>query len=189
VETGVNYAIVLSNCAGMFGHILGDTVEFVSLDPPRLRFTGRTAYMLSPFGEHLIDVEIEDSMAMAAERIQATITDYSVGAVFPQRAGELGGHLYIVEFADGAPAAARVTEFAAVLDRALCDTNEDYAAHRAGGYGMSPPRIHPVPAGTFAAWMKSRGQLGGQHKVPRVINDTDLFDGLKAFANYQERRL
>ncbi len=185
VETGINYAIVLSNCAGMFGHILGDTVEFVTLDPPRLRVTGRTSYMLSPFGEHLIGAEIEESITQAAARINAAITDYAVGALFSQTEGELGGHLYIVEFSprypNGVPGASAIGEFAETLDRALCETNEDYAAHRADGYGMNRPEIHPVPPGTFAAWMKSRGQLGGQHKVPRVINDIDLFDGLKAF--------
>jgi hypothetical protein len=180
-ETGVNYAIILSNCSGMFGHILGDTVEFVTLDPPRVRVTGRTAYMLSPFGEHLIGAEIEESVSAAAETIGVTISDYSVGALFSQAEGELGGHLYVVEFADGAPDNGRVAEFAGTLDRELCETNEDYAAHRADGYGLKAPEIHAVPPGTFAAWMKSRGQLGGQHKVPRVINDPKLFDGLKAF--------
>jgi hypothetical protein len=181
VETGVNYAIILSNCSGMFGHILGDTVEFVTLDPPRVRVTGRTSYMLSPFGEHLIGAEIEQSVSMAADRIGATLTDYSVGALFSETEGELGGHLYVIEFANARPNASAIAEFAETLDRALCDTNEDYEAHRADGYGLMAPEIHPVAPGTFAAWMKSRGQLGGQHKVPRVINDADLFDGLKAF--------
>ncbi len=180
-ETGVNYAIILSNCSGMFGHILGDTVEFVSLDPPRVKVTGRTSYMLSPFGEHLIGAEIEESVSSASEKIDAAISDYSVGALYSQSEGELGGHLYVVEFADGAPGNARIAEFAEALDRALCETNEDYAAHRADGYGLKPPEIRAVRPGTFAAWMKSRGQLGGQHKVPRVINDPELFDGLKEF--------
>ncbi len=180
-ETGVNYAIILSNCSGMFGHILGDTVEFVSLDPPRVKVTGRTSYMLSPFGEHLIGAEIEESVSSASEKIDAAISDYSVGALYSQSEGELGGHLYVVEFADGAPGNGRIAEFAEALDRALCETNEDYAAHRADGYGMKPPEIWAVRPGTFAAWMKSRGQLGGQHKVPRVINDPELFDGLKEF--------
>lgn len=181
VETGINYAIILSNCSGMFGHILGDTVEFVTLDPPRVRITGRTSYMLSPFGEHLIGAEIEQSVSLAADRIGATLTDYSVGALFSEAEGELGGHLYVVEFAGDQPNKAAIAEFSETLDRALCDTNEDYDAHRADGYGLMAPEIYPVPPGTFAAWMKSRGQLGGQHKVPRVINDADLFDGLKAF--------
>jgi len=184
-ETGINYAIILSNCSGMFGHILGDTVEFVTLDPPRLRVTGRTSYMLSPFGEHLIGAEIEASVVKAADRIGATLTDYSVGALFSRAEGELGGHLYVIEFAHAAPDAGSVAVFARTLDDALCETNEDYAAHRADGYGMNAPEIHAVPPGTFAAWMKSRGRLGGQHKVPRVINDLALFDGLKAFVHHE----
>jgi len=67
------------------------------------------------------------------------------------------------------------------VDAALSRTNEDYEAHRSGGFGMRAPEAIAVPPGTFAAWMKSRGQLGGQHKVPRIINDADLFAGLRSF--------
>ena len=181
-ECGVNYAIAVSTCAGLWSYFIGDTVEFVDLDPPRVLITGRTAYMLSAFGEHLIDAEIEEAVTAAADGIDETVTDYSVGAVFPERESELGGHLYFVEFGGGVPEAGLMARFTDELDRTLCETNEDYAAHRAGGYGMKPPEVRAVTPGTFAAWMKSHGKLGGQNKVPRVINDTDLFDGLRNFA-------
>ncbi len=182
VERDVNYAVVLSTCAGLWSYIMGDTVKFVDLDPPRLLITGRTSYSLSAFGEHLIDEEIEESISRAADAVGARVLDYSVGALFPQAKGELGGHLYIVEFADAVPAEARLDEFATVLDEALSATNEDYKAHRADGFGLNPPRVHPVPPGTFARWMKGRGKLGGQHKVPRIINEQKLLQNLREFA-------
>lgn len=181
-EPGVNYALVVSNCAGLWGYILGDTVRFVDLQPARLLITGRTAYMLSAFGEHLIAEEIDAAIAEAARAIDRAVSDYAVGAVFPKDDQAQGGHLYIVEFAETDVAAPDLEKFAGTLDRDLAATNEDYRAHRAEGYGMKMPEIRTVAAGTFAAWMKKRGKLGGQHKVPRIMTDQDLFDDLVAFA-------
>ena len=180
-EVGVNYALVLSTCAGLWGYVLGDTVALVNLDPPRVRVTGRTSYMLSAFGEHLIAAEVEAAVSAAASEIGAAVTDWSVGAVYPEEAGALGGHLYIVEFANAEISAAQAAAFARRLDRELSTTNEDYAAHRAEGFGMLPPEVRVVPPGTFAAWMKARGQFGGQHKVPRIILDAELFADLRGF--------
>ena len=186
IETGVTYAIAVSSCAGLWSYLIGDTVEFVTLDPPRLRMTGRTSYMLSAFGEHLIGAEIETAVAAAATATGADVIDWSVGAVFPERAGEPGRHRFIVEFVSrkrgGEVGAAARARFVAVLDATLSAENEDYAAHRAGGFGMAPPELIVAPPGTFAAWMKARGQLGGQHKVPRIISDSRLFTSLEAAA-------
>ena len=99
----------------------------------------------------------------------------------------MGGHLYIVEFAGKPPEPGTLASFAEKLDAALSETNEDYAAHRAGDFGLRAPNVHAVSAGTFARWMKARGQLGGQHKVPRVINDPDLFEDLCNFVGSKER--
>jgi uncharacterized protein (DUF1778 family) len=178
VETGVNYAIVLSTCSGCWSYVVGDTVRFTSLKPPRILITGRTSYSLSAFGEHLIGEEVEDAVAAAAAATGTTVTDFSVGAVYPEGAGELGGHLYVVEFHDGAAAPAA---FARVIDETLSKRNDDYRAHRAEGFGMRAPEVRAVPAGAFAQWMKSRGRLGGQNKVPRIINDQQLFADLQRF--------
>ncbi len=181
-EIGVNYAVVLSSCAGMWSYVLGDTVKFVDLDPPRILVTGRTSYMLSAFGEHLIGEQIERAVTSGANAIDATISDYSVGPIMPEKEGELGYHLYIVEFLEGDVSAERLDRFGYTLDRELIDNNEDYNAHRSEGFGLHAPRILPVSPGSFAAWMKSRGKFGGQHKVPRIINDHDLFRNLRAHA-------
>ncbi len=183
VERDVNYAVVVSSCAGLWGYILGDTVRFVDLDPPRILVTGRVSYSLSAFGEHLIDEEIEEAVTQAANEIGARVVDYVVGPVFPREAEPLGGHLYIVEFAGELPEAGALGSFAEKLDAALSVANEDYAAHRAGDFGLRAPSVHAVAGGTFARWMKARGQLGGQHKVPRVICDPELFKNLCRFVD------
>ncbi len=181
VETGVNYALVMTTCAGLWSWIIGDTVRFVDRSPPRLLVTGRTAFTLSAFGEHLIDAEIEEAIAASARDIGAMVNDYAVGAVYPDETRSLGSHRYVVEFAPPEPLHSRLAAFANGIDTRLQALNEDYAAHRAGGVGLDGPAVLVMPRGGFAAWMKRRGKLGGQNKVPRVINDTALFEDLCAF--------
>ena len=182
VELDVNYAIVLTTCAGLWSYVLGDTVKFVERYPHRLLVTGRTSYYLSAFGEHLIADEIEDAISTAAETTGTSVTDFSVTPLYPDEKNTLGGHLYLVEFAGKIPTDAQLADFTASLDKKLCQRNEDYAAHRAEGFGLRTPQIQILKSGCFAAWMKSRGKLGGQHKVPRIINDQQLFASLSSFA-------
>ena len=186
-EPGVNYALAVTTCAGLWRYLVGDTVTLVERDPPRVLVTGRTSYMLSAFGEHVIGAEVERAVTEAAQAIGTTVTDFSAGSLFPEEAGQRGGHLYIVEFGaepgGSAPDAGRQARFAEVLDAALCRLNDDYDAHRAGGYGLDAARVRVMPPGGFAAWMKSRGKLGGQNKVPRIVNDRELFAALQAFAD------
>lgn len=181
IEPDVNYAVVLTTCSGLFTYVIGDTVRFVDTQTPRLLITGRTSYMLSAFGEHLIGEEIEKAVLAGAAAIGKAVTDFSVGAVFPDATTPLGHHVYVVEFASETSTDARST-FAAALDAALLQMNDDYRAHRGGGHGMADPRVEPMAPGGFAAWMASRGRAGGQNKVPRVINDAGLLADLRDFA-------
>jgi hypothetical protein len=181
IETGVDYAPVLSTCAGLWAYIVGDTVRFIDRDPPRLLVTGRLSYTLSAFGEHLTGEEIEAAVTNAAGEIRAGVRDFSAGALYPEKPGEIGGHLFIVEF-ERPVAAGELARFAEALDRDLMRRNLDYEAHRAGGYGLHPPRIVALRQGGFAEWMRRRGRLGSQNKVPRVIADAALFADLRAFA-------
>lgn len=167
IELGVQYAVVMTTCAGLWSYLVGDTIAFERRHPPLLRFTGRTKYSLSAFGEHLISEEVERAVAAAAQATGASVLDFHVGPVFPAQPGELGRHRYLVEF--GQPPH-DLDRFAAELDDQLCRLNEDYHAHRRGGIGMDPPEVCPVTSGGFAAWMRSQGKLGGQHKVPRMDN-------------------
>lgn len=180
VELDVNYAIVLTTCAGVWSYLLGDTVRFIDRSPPRLLVTGRTKYYLSAFGEHLIAEEIEDAVAYASESISAFVDDFTVGPVFPANPNDLGGHIFFIEF-ENPPSPDALQVFSKKLDERLCERNEDYAAHRANGFGLKDPQIIPLRHGKFAAWMKSRGKLGGQNKVPRIITDLSLLDNLRSF--------
>ena len=181
VEVGKTYAIALTTCAGLWSYVIGDTVTFVDRNTPRILVSGRTSYFLSAFGEHLVGDEIEKSVSLAAQEISRSVTDFSVGALYPANVNELGGHLFIVEIEGGKPSEDEIQKFATKIDHTLCGLNDDYEAHRASGFGLNPPKVRVVQSGTFAAWMKSRGKLGGQNKVPRIINDRDLFDNLKSF--------
>jgi hypothetical protein len=175
VQVGVDYAVVVTTCAGLWSYVIGDTVRFVERAPPRLIVTGRTAYMLSAFGEHLIEREIEEAIASASAAVGLSVVDFTVGPVFPSSAGELGTHRYLIEFADALPATERLLAFRDRLDGALSAANDDYRAHRADGFGLRAPEICALEPGAFAAWMKSLGKLGGQHKVPRVLGDVERF--------------
>ena len=176
LEPGVQYAVVLTTCAGLWSYVLGDTVCFERRQPPLLRFTGRTRYFLSAFGEHLISEEVERAVAAAAAANGAAVTDFHVGPVFPARPEAPGRHRYLVEFAQPPADLAR---FAADLDAELCRLNEDYRAHRgSGGISLAAPEVVAVRRGGFADWMRARGKFGGQHKVPRMDNTGRLTEEL-----------
>ncbi len=182
LETGVNYALVVSTAAGLWRYAVGDTVAVVSRDPPRILITGRTRMTLSAFGEHVIGAELESAVADAAQEVGLRVDDFAVGSLHSRQGGERGGHLYLVEFGEAGVPPDRLRRFAGAVDAALGELNHDYRAHRADGWGLDPPRVEVVPPGGFAAWMKRRGKLGGQNKVPRVVHDAELFRDLRAFA-------
>jgi hypothetical protein len=117
---------------------------------------------------------LDQAIAVAARATNVLVQDYAAAPLPPNASDPRGGHLIIIEFA----AAPELDRFTHAFDSALADGNADYAVHRADDYGMRPPQIRVVPPGAFAAWMAARGKLGGQHKVPRVINDTALLASL-----------
>ncbi len=178
VQLGVNYALVMTTCAGLWAHVVGDTVRFTSLKPPRLVFTGRTKYCLSAFGEHLISEEVEAAMAAAGAATGADVGEWHVGPVFH---GPLGHHQFVVEFLRPP---ADLAEFRRILDAQLTARNADYQAHRADGVGLPLPAIVVARPGAFVAWMRSRGKLGGQHKVPRMDGSgtltAEIVDSMRA---------
>ncbi|WP_198370422.1 GH3 family domain-containing protein [Roseomonas rosulenta] len=172
LETGVEYAVVVSSCAGLFGYVLGDTVRFVDRAPPRLLVTGRTSWTLSAFGEHLAGEEIEAALLHAAAEAGIAVAEYVVG---PEFLGSAGRHRWCVE-AQGSCDPARL---AALLDAALRAENDDYAAHRDGAQ-LAAPEVVLVRPGAFACWMRAQGKMGGQHKVPRVVADPERFAAMAA---------
>jgi hypothetical protein len=176
---GVEYALLVTSNAGLWSCLLGDVVELVDRAPPRVLITGRTADMLSVAGEHLTGREIARAIADAAAALGLTVAEHAAGALPPRPDDPRAGHLFVVEFAAPPPDPAA---FAAALDAALARGNADYAAHRGGDFGMRPPELLVMPPGGFTAWMASRGRLGGQNKVPRVLHDPTLLAGLRAAA-------
>lgn len=175
VETGIDYAVVLTTCAGLWGYVLGDTVRFVGRNPPRLVVTGRVSYYLSPFGEHVTGEQLDVAVTTAAGEIGRGVADYCVGPEFPTRPGEPGRHVFVIEFPQGPAAVGQESaRLAACIDRTLGELNEDYLTQRSGGFGLRPPVVQAVPSGTFAAWMKAEGRLGGQPKVRRVLTEEAL---------------
>jgi GH3 auxin-responsive promoter len=180
VVAGVNYAVVLSTCAGLWAYLLGDTVRFESREPPLLRFTGRTGQFLSAFGEHLIGEEVEQAITEATARTGSRIADYHVGPVYPAAGAATGHHVYLVEFLRAPHDEAL---FAQEIDNSLCRQNEDYRAHRAGA--IDRPKVLAVRDGGFLDWMRSRGQLGGQHKVPRIDSTGRLTRELMTWLEHQ----
>ncbi|ESR26827.1 GH3 family domain-containing protein [Lutibaculum baratangense] len=187
VEAGREYAIALTSNAGVWSYLVGDTVRLVDLAPPRVLVTGRTSYFLSAFGEHLTGEEIDTSVLEAAGEAALEVNEYSVGARFPDADDARGRHVFVVEFRGEGPDDSRLRAFARALDGSLSRLNEDYEAHRQGDVGMAAPEILSVAPGTFADWMRSRGKLGGQNKVPRVINDPELLSSLVRLAETRLR--
>ncbi len=168
IEVGVQYAVAMTSCAGVWSYLVGDTVCFESKNPPLLRFTGRTKFFLSAFGEHLIAEEVSAAITRAAQICGANAPEHHVGPVFPADPKQPGHHLYLVEFVPKCPP--DLDRFARELDAELSRLNEDYAAHRVGDLTMLMPRVRAVKPGGFARWMEQRGKLGGQNKVPTMDN-------------------
>lgn len=179
VEVGVQYAVVITSCAGLWAYLVGDTVRFESRNPPLLRFTGRTKFFLSAFGEHLIAEEVAKAVAHAAQLCGVQAPEHHVGPVFPADPKQPGHHLYLIEFVPHAPA--DLGRFARELDAELCRLNEDYVAHRVGDLAMLLPEVRVVKPGGFARWMEQRGKLGGQNKVPTMDNSGTMTRDMAAW--------
>jgi hypothetical protein len=166
IQTGVDYALLLSTNGGIWAYPLGDVIRFESLSPPRFRFVGRTQLMLSAFGEHVTLEMIETAVSVACRESGAIVADYTIEPLYPSPTRSKPGHRWLMEF-DRPPAEA--STFIAAIDRSIRAACEDYDTHRTNNFGMDPPELTAVAPGTFYEWMKRHGKLGGQHKVPRVF--------------------
>jgi len=174
VELNKNYALVISTNSGLWRYMIGDTIKFTSLDPYRIRISGRTKHFINAFGEELIVENAERAIKLACEKTSAIIGDYTAGPRYLE-AGKKGGHEWVIEFKE---APEDIDQFTDVLDNTLMELNSDYEAKRYKDIALERPRIHSVASGTFYNWMKKRGKLGGQHKVPRLSNDREYLDDI-----------
>lgn len=177
VETGVNYAIVLSSNAGLWAYLLGDTVKFLSLDPHRITVTGRISHFTSAFGEHVIAEEVEEAARYAAEKTGMILAEFHVAPLVNAQPGSKPCHEWFVEFGNDTDATAGL---APVIDGFMQERNPYYRDLRKGNI-LSELRITTVRHNGFNDYMKSIGKLGGQNKLPRLSNNRQVADGLRPF--------
>ena len=175
VRIGEPYAIVLSTPAGLWSYLLGDTVRFVSLDPPQLVITGRTGHFVNAFGENVIVEEVERAAAAACASTHAELVEFTVAPVYPRGPGYPARHEWAIEFR--APPG-NLESFARAVDDTLQALNTDYRTKRAQDVGMALPCIRAVPPGSFHRWLAARNKLGDQHKVPRASNQRDVIEAV-----------
>ncbi|TDQ30596.1 GH3 auxin-responsive promoter family protein [Zeaxanthinibacter enoshimensis] len=174
VEVGKNYAILITTNAGLWRYKIGDTVRFTSTDPYRIRITGRTKHHINVFGEELIIENTEEALKTICQKTGAEIADYTVAPIF-MSGKEKGAHEWLIEFRK---APEEIEYFTEVLDNALKSLNSDYEAKRYNNMTLNRPKIHIARPNLFYDWLKSKGKLGGQHKIPRLSNDRVYVDEL-----------
>lgn len=179
VEIGKNYALIISTNAGLWRYKIGDTIRFTSLSPYRFQISGRTKQFINTFGEEVIVDNAEQALKTACEVTDAIIRDYTAGPVYFGD-NEAGAHEWIIEF-EKQPT--DFNKFCETLDSKLREINSDYDAKRFKDLALRKPVIHNAPDNTFYLWMKSRGKLGGQNKVPRLANDRQYLDSLLKIIN------
>jgi hypothetical protein len=175
VELGKNYALIISTNAGLWRYIVGDTVQFTTLQPYRIKVSGRLKFFINAFGEEVIVDNSDHAIAEACKAHQAQVSDYSAAPVFFS-GNDAGAHEWLIEFAQ---APSNLNAFVNTLDTVLKTINSDYEAKRHKDMALRMPIVHAVANGGFNAWLKSKGKLGGQHKVPRLSNDRLIFDEIK----------
>lgn len=176
VEVGVNYALVINSNAGLWGYSIGDTVKFVSLDPPRIKVTGRIKHFTSAFGEHVIAEEVEAAMAEVLKRIPAKVTEFHVAPQVNPENG-LPYHEWFIEFEKRPDS---LEAMGKDLDAEMRKRNPYYLDLIEGNI-LRTVVITPLKTGAFKHYMKSKGKLGGQNKLPRLSNDRQIAEVLSTY--------
>lgn len=174
VETGKNYAMLISTSCGLWRYLIGDTVRFTRKDPYRFVITGRTKHFINAFGEELIVDNAEKGLEVACAGTGAQIADYTAAPVFMDSDAKCR-HQWLIEFAVLPDSTER---FARILDRALQQINSDYEAKRYKDITLQPLEVVVARKNLFHDWLKEKGKLGGQHKVPRLSNTREYIDEL-----------
>lgn len=174
VVPGKNYALIISTNGGLWRYIVGDTIQFTSLEPFRIKVSGRLKHYINAFGEEVIVDNTDKAIALACERTGAIVNDYTAAPVYFSD-DQNGAHEWLIEF-EKDPSS--LEHFVYELDAALKSINSDYEAKRYKDIALRMPVVHRLPQGIFTAWLKSKGKLGGQHKVPRLSNDRTFLEDI-----------
>jgi hypothetical protein len=175
VETGKNYAPVISTNGGLWRYLLGDTVQFTSTFPFRIKVSGRLKHFINAFGEEVIVDNTDKAVAVASEKVGAIVNDYTAAPVYFSDSSN-GAHEWLVEF-EKEPE--DLDQFTNELDDALKQINSDYEAKRYRNIALRKPVLRSLKKGVFTRWLKEKGKLGGQHKVPRLSNDRKFIEEIK----------
>jgi GH3 auxin-responsive promoter len=180
VALNKNYALVISTTGGLWRYLIGDTVIFTSINPYKIKVSGRLKHYINAFGEEIIVDNTDKAIATACEKTNAMVSDYTAAPVYFS-ANTNGAHEWLVEFEKEPD---NITAFTYELDNALKDMNSDYEAKRHKDIALRLPIVHVLGRGTFNEWLKSKGKLGGQHKVPRLSNDRIILEEIKQIAKF-----
>ncbi len=174
VETGRDYAMVITTSCGLWRYVIGDTLTFTSRDPYKFVITGRTKSFINAFGEELIVDNAEKGLIKACQQTGAEVVEYTAAPVYMDSHGRCR-HQWLIEFAHEPK---DMVLFARLLDEALQSLNSDYEAKRRGDLTLQAPEITVARRGLFDDWLSSKGRLGGQHKIPRLANDRGVMDSI-----------
>jgi GH3 auxin-responsive promoter len=172
VVVGKQYALIISTTGGLWRYLVGDTIAFTSINPYRVRVTGRIKHFINAFGEEVIVDNTDRAVAMASQKTGAIVSDYTAAPVYFTETSN-GCHEWLIEF-EKEPE--HFDDFIDALDNALKSMNSDYEAKRQGNIALTKPKVHQLPKGQFSEWLNSKGKLGGQHKVPRLSNDRKIVE-------------
>ncbi len=174
-----NYALVISTNGGLWRYLVGDTIQFTSLRPYKIKVTGRLKHYINAFGEEVIVENSDKAIAIASEKTNSVVSDYTAAPVFFSE-DENGAHEWLIEFDKLPP---DINKFTSELDTALKSVNSDYEAKRYKDIALRMPLVHILQTGTFNEWLRKKGKLGGQHKVPRLSNERDLIEEILSLKN------
>lgn len=174
VAMGEVYVMLITTNAGLYRYPMGDLIEFTHQAPYRIRILGRTQEFINAFGEDLLRAEAEDSLQTACQQHQCSIADFTIAPKYTELE-QAGCHEWFIEF-EQPPAS--IEAFRKTLDTALQERNYNYGAKRLNSFGMKMLKLEVVPNGFFRKWLKERGKVGGQHKVPRLANHRKFADDI-----------
>lgn len=174
VETGKNYAMLISTNGGLWRYAIGDTIEFTSTSPFLFRITGRTKSFINAFGEELIIDNASKALKEACKATGAEIVEYTAAPIYFSD-NTTGRHEWLIEFEESP---ADINLFTETLDNELKKVNSDYEAKRSYNLSLQIPIVRDLPKGTFYEWQKSIKKTGGQNKIPRLSNNREYIDKL-----------
>ena len=179
VEVGKNYAIVISTNSGLWRYMPGDTIIFTSTSPYKIKVSGRTQQFINAFGEEVMVSNTDSALSATCREFDTVVSEYTVAPFYIKNDGK-GSHQWLIEF-ERRPL--DIEKFAEKLDKNLQNINSDYEAKRYKNMALNNLTIQELPSGTFHNWMKKRGKLGGQHKIPRLANHRDYVEDILNFIN------